>query len=233
MSTNGFAISAMRASSFSTPSLCRNVATLWSRGGRRFRPSAAVLLAAGLLLGVVGGSLVTVLPAQPRAGGDRDRPRVSSTEISVPPDALLALDAAAADVGFDSTLLDLSPDGRTLVWVGSSPNGSVRLFARELDSFEIRPLAGTEGALHPFFSPDGRSLGFLTNDKVKTYSFITGTTTTICDVTTGVTGTWIADDQLFFAAQEGRRLFRVNARGGAPVMVADAREGYQIRSCHS
>ncbi len=42
-----------------------------------------------------------------------------STEISVPPDALLALDAAAADVGFDSTLLDLSPDGRTLVWVGS------------------------------------------------------------------------------------------------------------------
>ena len=139
-----------------------------------------------------------------------------STEISVPPDALLALDAAAADVGFDSTLLDLSPDGRTLVWVGSSPNGSVRLFARELDSFEIRPLAGTEGALHPFFSPDGRSLGFLTNDKVKTYSFVTGTTTTICDVTTGVTGTWIADDQVFFAAQEGRRLFRVNAGTARP-----------------
>jgi Tol biopolymer transport system component len=150
-----------------------------------------------------------------------------STEISVPPDALLALDAVAANVGFDSTLLDLSPDGRTLVWGGSSPNGSVRLFARDLDSFEIRPLAGTEGALHPFFSPDSRSLGFLTNDKLKTYSFVTGSTTTICDVTTGVTGTWIADDQVFFAAEEGRRLFRVNARGGAPVMVADAREGYR------
>ena len=195
-------------------------------GGRRFRPSAAVLLAAGLLLGVVGGSLATVFLRSPAPVATGPAARVS-TEIRVPPDAFLALDAAAADVGFDSTLLDLSPDGRTLVWVGSSPNGSVRLFARELDSFEIRPLAGTEGALHPFFSPDGRSLGFLTNDKVKTYSFVTGTTTTICDVTTGVTGTWIADDQVFFAAQEGRRLFRVNVRGGAPVMVADAREGYR------
>ena len=195
-------------------------------GSRRFHPSAAVLLSAGLLLGVVGGSLVTVFLRSPAPVATRPAARVS-TEISVPPDAFLALDATAADVGFDSTLLDLSPDGRTLVWVGSSPNGSARLFARDLDSFEIRPLAGTEGALHPFFSPDGRSLGFLTNDKVKTYSFITGTTTTICDVTTGVTGTWIADDQLFFAAQEGRRLYRVNARGGAPVMVADARDGYR------
>jgi len=195
-------------------------------GGRRFRPSAAVLLSAGLLLGIMGGSLVTFFLRSPAPVATRPAARVS-TEISVPPDALLALDAAAANIGFDSTLLDLSPDGRTLVWVGSSPDGSVRLFARDLDSFEIRPLAGTEGALHPFFSPDGRSLGFLTNDKVKTYSFVTGTTTTICDVTTGVTGTWIADDQVFFAAQEGRRLFRVNVRDGAPVMVADAREGYR------
>jgi hypothetical protein len=101
------------------------------------------------------------------------------------------------------------------------------LFARDLDSFEIRPLTGTDGALHPFFSPDGRSLGFLTNDKLKTYSFVTGTATTISDVTTGVAGTWTTDDQVFFAAQEGRRLFRVNARGGTSDLVADVREGYR------
>jgi Tol biopolymer transport system component len=112
------------------------------------------------------------------------------------------------------------------VYVGSS-GGTIRLFARQLDSFDIRPLAGTEGALHPFFSPDGRSVGFLTNDKVKTYSFTTGTTTTICDVDVGVVGTWTADDQLFFGAGEGRQLFRVSAHGGTPVMVADAREGFR------
>ena len=182
--------------------------------------------AAGLILGAVGGSMLAPFLRGPSSVPAERAARVS-TEISVPPDALLALDAAAANIGFDSTLLDLSPDGRTLVWVGSSPDGSVRLFARALDSFEIRALSGTEGALHPFFSPDGRSLGFLTNDKLKTYSFVTGTTTTICDVTTGVTGTWIADDQVFFAAEEGRRLFRVNVRDGAPVMAADAREGYR------
>ena len=70
--------------------------------------------------------------------------------------------------------------------------GTVRLFARQLDNFDVQPLAGTEGALHPFFSPDGRSVGFLTNDKVKTYSFTTGTTSTICDVSVGVVGTWTA-----------------------------------------
>jgi hypothetical protein len=79
--------------------------------------------------------------------------------------------------------------------------------------------------LHPFFSPDARSIGFLTNDKVKTHSFVTGTTSTICDVTTGVIGTWTSDDQLFFGAEEGRRLFRVSAHGGSPVQVASAREG--------
>src|SRR5688572_6826978 len=139
-------------------------------GVRRFRFSGAVLLAAGVVLGV-GGSLLTAFLRGPGSVPIARAARVS-TEISVPNDALLALDAAAANIGFDSTVLDLSPDGRTLVWVGSSPDGSVRLFARELDSFEIRPLAGTEGALHPFFSPDGRSLGFLTNDKLKTYSFV-------------------------------------------------------------
>jgi Tol biopolymer transport system component/tRNA A-37 threonylcarbamoyl transferase component Bud32 len=195
-------------------------------GVRRSRFSGAVLVAAGLALGVIGTGLVAPLLRGQAPVSTARAPRVS-TEIRVPADALLALDATAADVGFDSTLLDLSPDGRQLVWVGSSANGGVRLFARALDSFEIRPLAGTEGALHPFFSPDGRSLGFLTNDKLKIYSFVTGTTTSIADVMTGVAGTWTADDQIFFAAQEGRRLFRVTARGGAPVPVADAREGYR------
>ncbi len=188
--------------------------------GRRGIIALAAMLTVGVALGVLGARWVSAPPAVASSG-----PRLS-TEINLPGDASLALDAEAANVGYDSTLLDISPDGRTLVYVGSS-NGSVRLFTRQLDSFDVQPLAGTEGALHPFFSPDGRSVGFLTNDKVKTYSFTTGTTSTLCDVDIGVIGTWTNDDQLFFAPDEGRRLFRVNARGGAPVMVADRREGFR------
>jgi serine/threonine-protein kinase len=188
--------------------------------GRRGIIALAAMLTVGVALGVLGARWVSAPPAVASSG-----PRLS-TEINLPGDASLALDAEAANVGYDSTLLDISPDGRTLVYVGSS-NGTVRLFARQLDSFDVQPLAGTEGALHPFFSPDGRSVGFLTNDKVKTYSFTTGTTSTLCDVDIGVIGTWTNDDQLFFAPDEGRRLFRVNARGGAPVLVADQREGFR------
>ena len=128
------------------------------------------ILAAGILSGssARAGSRSSPLAAR-RVEASTGGPRLS-TEINLPDDAPLALDSEAANVGYDSTLLDISPDGRTLVYVGMS-NGTVRLFARQLDSFEVRPLAGTEGALHPFFSPDGRSVGFLTNDKVKTYSF--------------------------------------------------------------
>jgi serine/threonine-protein kinase len=195
--------------------------------GRRGIVALAAMLVVGAALGVLGARWM--LPQLTGVSASRavasSGPRLS-TEINLPADASLALDAEAANVGYDSTLLDISPDGRTLVYVGSS-NGAVRLFSRQLDSFDVQPLAGTEGALHPFFSPDGRSVGFLTNDKVKTYSFTTGTTSTICDVDTGVIGTWTNDDQLFFAPDEGRRLFRVNARGGAPVMVADRREGFR------
>jgi eukaryotic-like serine/threonine-protein kinase len=192
-------------------------------GARRRLPlSLIAALAVGLVLGIALG----VLPGLRRGAAPPapNRDLRLTAEISLPGDALLALDAEAADVGFDSTLLDLSPDGRTLVWVGSS-KGDVRLFARQLDSFEVRPLPGTDGALHPFFSPDGRSVAFLTNSKLKTHSFVTGTTTTICDVAVGVVGTWTAEDDLFFGAEEGRRLFRVGARGGAPVLVADALDG--------
>ncbi|HXW06971.1 MAG TPA: protein kinase [Vicinamibacterales bacterium] len=148
-----------------------------------------------------------------------------STEINLSADAPLALDSEAADVGYDSTLLDISPDGRTIVYVGLSA-GTSQLFVRQFDSFEVRALDGTQGAIHPFFSPDGRSVGFLTNDKVKAYSLATGSTTTICDARVAVVATWTGD-QVFFASDEGRRLSRVSIRGGTPVIAAQARDGYR------
>src|SRR4030095_16853042 len=105
--------------------------------------------------------------------------------------------------------------------------GRVRRFARKLDSFDVQPLAGTEGALHPFFSPDGRSVGFLTHDQVKAYSFTTGTTAKGGVGRVGRGGTVALNDRLFFPSDEGRRLFRVNARGGTPVIAADRRDGFR------
>jgi eukaryotic-like serine/threonine-protein kinase len=183
-------------------------------------------VAAALAIGVLAGLWLLPLLTTSSARDETPPPPRLSTEIDLPADAPLALDSEAADVGYDSTLLDVSPDGRSLVYVGVS-GGSSRIFERRLDSFEVHPLPGTEGAIHPFFSPDGRWLGFLTNDKVKTYSFATGTSSTIGDVTTGIVGTWTKDDQIFVAAEEGRRLLRMNPKGGAPVLVAGPRDGFR------
>jgi serine/threonine-protein kinase len=195
--------------------------------GSRSLAQMIAILAAGLLLGALGARLLlpTFAPGGARTESSSGGARLA-TDITLPDDVPLALGSEAADVGYDSTLLDISPDGRTLVYVGIS-DGTVRLYARQLDTFEVRPLAGTEGALHPFFSPDGRSVGFLTNDKVKTYSLTSGTVATICDASVPVIGTWTVDDQVFYGADEGRRLFRVSSRGGAPVLAADLREGYR------
>ena len=183
-------------------------------------------IAAALATGALGAFWLLPLLTTSSPRGDVPPPPRLSTEIDLPGDAPLALDSEAAAVGYDSTLLDVSPDGRSLVYVGTS-GGASRIFERRLDSFEVHALPGTEGAIHPFFSPDGRWLGFLTNDKVKTYSFATGTTSTIGDVTTGIVGTWAQDDQIFVAAEEGRRLVRMSPRGGATVIVAGPRDGFR------
>jgi Tol biopolymer transport system component len=63
-------------------------------------------------------------------------------------------------------VLALSPDGSRLVFVGEQ-EGVRRLYLRELARREARVLAGTEDAASPFFSPDGRWIGFLTQDSIK------------------------------------------------------------------
>ncbi len=146
-------------------------------------------------------------------------------EIDLSGSVALALDTEATGLGYDSTLLDLSPDGKNLVYVGSSESTS-QLFIRSLDSFEVEELVGTEGAKHPFFSPDGRSVGFLTDDSVKVFSLANETTLTLCETSNPVVATWTDDDQVYFSSSEARRLMRVSASGGTWVEVAEPRAGF-------
>jgi hypothetical protein len=93
------------------------------------------------------------------------------------------------------------------------------LYLRELAGSDVTPLAGTAGAIHAFFSPDGRWLGFLTNDRVKKTALNGGAPITIADAREPVRARWTRDDTIYFSEYYGMRLSRVSAGGGTPTPV--------------
>ena len=86
--------------------------------------------------------------------------------LELPATAPLALGTRIPQLGFDSPALAVSPDGRRLAYIAESPTGTL-VYVRDLGGTSVSPVPGTEGAIYAFFSPDGRSLGFLTDDRVK------------------------------------------------------------------
>ena len=94
--------------------------------------------------------------------------------------------------------LALSPNGRQLAFTDGR-----QLWIRSLDSLESRALPGTEGAQAPFWSPDGRSLGFFTITELRTVDPTGGPPQTVC-VVPGVGGTWNQDDVIVLGQFGGR-----------------------------
>jgi Tol biopolymer transport system component len=110
----------------------------------------------------------------------------------------------------------ISPDGRMLAFVTGS-TGRTKLWVRPLNSLSARELAGTEGATFPFWSPDGRSLGFFAGGKLKRMEIAAGLPTVICDVCVGRGGTWNDEGTILFNSVNDGPLLRVSATGGTPV----------------
>ncbi len=122
--------------------------------------------------------------------------------------------------------LTLSPDGKTLVYSGSN-SGKLMLFVRRLDRDEVRPIPGTDGAVFPFFSPDGREVGFVANRKLKKVALAGGSPITLCDIQNPRGGTWGADGTIVFVRGTMLGLWRIPASGGEPRVVTtpDAAKG--------
>jgi hypothetical protein len=78
----------------------------------------------------------------------------------------------------------ISSDGRQLVFVASG-DGVQRLWLRPLDATAARPLAGTDGAEYPFWSPDGHSIGFFASGKLKRVDMGGGPPQPIADAAAG------------------------------------------------
>ena len=111
----------------------------------------------------------------------------------------------------------LSPDGQQLA-LSISASGQSQIWLRDLRSLDMRPLANTEGAQNPFWSPDGQFIAFFAGRKLKKIPAGGGVATVICDaVPTLNTGTWSSDGTILFTTQELERgILRVDSSGGEP-----------------
>jgi len=130
-----------------------------------------------------------------------------------------------------NTSLALSPDGRTVVFAAADPDGKQSLWVRALDSLQGQPLAGTEDATYPFWSPDGRFIGFFADRKLKKIQGTGGTVQTLCDAIDGRGADWGADGVIVFAPGPYGGLVQVSSAGGAPIpLVApdDAATTYRL-----
>ena len=126
--------------------------------------------------------------------------------------------------------LALSPDGRTLVIAGTDANGQ-RLYQRTLDRPDATPLEGTEGALGPFFSPDGQWIGFFADRRLKRVPVRGGTAVDITDAPGYPAGaSWGIDDRIVFASGHVSPLRVVQANGGTAenLTTPDGGQGHRF-----
>jgi len=131
-----------------------------------------------------------------------------------------------------SAHLAFSSDGRLLVYA-AQVEGEVQLYLRRLDQFLTRPIPRTEGAIHPFFSPDGEWVAFYNEmeGNLKRVSVRGGSPQPLADTGFSGGGSWELDDTIVFGTGDGevgRNLYRLTENGGTPeiLLAADTQGGY-------
>ena len=123
----------------------------------------------------------------------------------------------------------ISPDGRYLVFWVVNRGANEPLWVRPLNSLTAQPLAGTEGAYSPFWSPDSKSIGFFAEGKLKRIEINGGPALGLADATVGIGGAWVQDGNsggvILFTPNVTGPILRVSAGGGTASPATKLRTG--------
>jgi serine/threonine-protein kinase len=168
---------------------------------RRWSVVSLPLALVGGLIAAAAASAITVWlrpPAAPQAASSLAR-----LTVSLPAGTELA----------DGISVAISPDGTQVAYVASR-GGIPQLYLRSLNDFEARPLADTDRAVAPFFSPDGKWLGFFADAKLKKVSTTGGVVVELADAAAlyGPGGAWGPGDTIVYPSPDG--LAEIAASGG-------------------
>jgi serine/threonine protein kinase/Tol biopolymer transport system component len=159
----------------------------------------ALVLASALV--ALGLSLVASVTVFFRRG--RDEGQVTRLSVATPGVITAPMSVA------------ISPDGRALAFVATDSLGRSMLWLRNLDKLEARALQGTDRATFPFWSPDGRFLGFSADGHLKRVDVTDGTIETLSDGASRVAGTWSPRGVILYGG--ANRFVTVGATGGGMV----------------
>jgi serine/threonine protein kinase/Tol biopolymer transport system component len=192
---------------------------------------AAVSIASTLVLAAVLGVVLY------RTSAPRSRPAPPARfEVSPPQEGFFTFNPA-------QTFFAVSPDGSQLAFLASTESdplltGVNRIWVRAMSDPKAQPLNGTDGATSPFWSPDGRSLAFFADGKLKRIDLSAGSPVTVCDLPcAGLTnGTWGVSDPrdpagaggvILLGNIHGTSISAVAAGGGTPreIVIADQSKG--------
>jgi serine/threonine-protein kinase len=118
----------------------------------------------------------------------------------------------------------ISNDGARIALVAD--RGAIRqLYVRSVNDVTLRLLPGTDGALQPFFAPDGREIAFFADQQLKVISIDGGPARVVCDAASPRGGFWGDDNVIVFAGDPQSGLSRVAAIGGTPEPLTTLRAG--------
>lgn len=143
--------------------------------------------------------------------------------VSLPVAARFAIQLPAGS-SFDeeAPALAFSSDGGTVAWSACEREGC-RIFMRGLDQIDPAAIDGTVGGRAPFFSPDGRWLGFFVNGRLAKVALAGGAVMTIADAPAALGAVWM-EREIIFAGSPTGGLMRVSSDGGEPRLLTSPKE---------
>lgn len=136
-------------------------------------------------------------------GHNTDRRPIAAAITAPPAHELIGANHAA-----------FSPDGARLAFVAIDGQGRSAIWIRAIDSTTSTRLERTDGALWPFWSPDGRAMGFFADGQLKVVDLRGGAPRTLCPVSAPSGGTWTANGLIVYALALFGPLYRVPVAGG-------------------
>jgi serine/threonine protein kinase/Tol biopolymer transport system component len=104
----------------------------------------------------------------------------------------------------------VSPNGRMLAFVAAEPDQDSTLWVRAMNDITPRKLAGTVGALDPFWSPDSQLVGFFAGGRLKTIHIGTGEIRDLCPASRSPRGgAWSPSGVILFGGDSGSGFSKV------------------------